>query len=259
MLGTGSHPLPIALVLGISTLSTGLASVGSRASRTASAPAVAAPVPCPSEMQLIDDRFCIDRFEAGTMEIRGASLVPHSPFLPVTGLRVKAVSKKNVIPQGYISRVEAEAACGEAEKRLCSKEEWQTACEGPEHTLFPYGNQRKAGACVDTRRVSPLDVIFRALGPARYQLAPMNDPRLNQLAGTLAPTGSFAECTNAYGVYDMVGNLHEWTAEERGTFRGGYYLDTHINGDGCNYRTIAHPPTYHDYSTGFRCCADRAP
>jgi sulfatase modifying factor 1 len=54
----------------------------------------------------------------------------------------------------------------------------------------------------------------------------------------------------------MVGNLHEWTNDPNGTFQGGYYLDTHQNGDGCGYRTTAHEFTYHDYSTGFRCCAD---
>ena len=35
----------------------------------------------------------------------------------------------------------------------------------------------------------------------------------------------------------MVGNLHEWTNDPNGTFQGGYYLDTHKNGDGCTYRT----------------------
>jgi formylglycine-generating enzyme len=87
-------------------------------------------------------------------------------------------------------------------------------------------------------------------------MAEMNDPRLNQLTETLAPTGSHEGCTNDYGVYDMVGNLHEWTDDPHGTFQGGYYLDTHLNGDGCAYRTVAHAMTYHDYSTGFRCCAD---
>ena len=84
----------------------------------------------------------------------------------------------------------------------------------------------------------------------------MNDPRLNQLDATLAPTGTHDECTNPYGVFDMVGNLHEWTNDPNGTFQGGYYLDTHRNGDGCSYRTVAHEFSYHDYSTGFRCCAD---
>ena len=80
------------------------------------------------------------------------------------------------------------------------------------------------------------------------------------MKGVFAPTGSYKHCRNAYGVYDMVGNLHEWTADvhdgTRGTFRGGYYQDTHLNGDGCSYRTVAHDVSYHDYSTGFRCCAD---
>jgi formylglycine-generating enzyme required for sulfatase activity len=54
----------------------------------------------------------------------------------------------------------------------------------------------------------------------------------------------------------MVGNLHEWTADPNGTFQGGYWLDTSLHGDGCAYRTIAHPFDYRDYSIGFRCCAD---
>ena len=84
----------------------------------------------------------------------------------------------------------------------------------------------------------------------------MNDPQLNQLAGTLAETGSHEACTNDYGVHDMVGNLHEWVDDPKGTFQGGYYLDVTQNGDGCGYRTDAHQAWYHDYSTGFRCCAD---
>jgi formylglycine-generating enzyme required for sulfatase activity len=89
-----------------------------------------------------------------------------------------------------------------------------------------------------------------------YLTGPMNDPRLNQTPRTLAKTGEFARCTNGSGVFDMVGNLHEWVMSPHPTFRGGYYLDTHLNGDGCAYRTTAHAAAYHDYSTGFRCCAE---
>ena len=82
----------------------------------------------------------------------------------------------------------------------------------------------------------------------------MNQPLINQLPDTLLPTGERAECTNAYGVYDMVGNVHEWADD--GAFHGGYYLDTKLNGEGCEYITTAHAKSYYDYSTGFRCCAD---
>ncbi len=212
---------------------------------------------CPADMQLIANSYCIDRYEASTAEVTTEDkVVAHSPFLPVEGLRVKAVSEKNVIPQAYINRNQAQAACAESHKRLCTEREWVTACKGPEHTKYPYGNAHKSGYCVDTNRVSPLMKLFEQLGVARYQFAIMNDPDLNQLPGTLAPTGLFTRCTNDYGVYDMVGNVHEWTADPQGTFRGGFYLDTKLNGSGCDYKTVAHPATYHDYSTGFRCCAD---
>jgi formylglycine-generating enzyme required for sulfatase activity len=84
----------------------------------------------------------------------------------------------------------------------------------------------------------------------------MNDPLLNQQPGTVEPTGNELSCTNAYGVYDMVGNVHEWIDD--GSFRGGYYLDTQQNNEGCDYVTTAHATWYHDYSIGFRCCADAA-
>ena len=92
--------------------------------------------------------------------------------------------------------------------------------------------------------------------PEEWNPLKMNDERLNQLPGSLARTGSHAGCTNEYGVLDMVGNLHEWTSDPDGTFQGGYYLDTKLNGEGCAYKTTAHDVAYHDYSTGFRCCAE---
>ena len=62
------------------------------------------------------------------------------------------------------------------------------------------------------------------------------------------------------GVYDCFGNFHEWgddaaEANGHGRFRGGFYGDAEINGHGCKYVTSAHERAYHDYSTGFRCCA----
>ena len=87
-------------------------------------------------------------------------------------------------------------------------------------------------------------------------MSDLNDARLNQQPDTIAKTGEYADCVNDFGVYDMVGNVHEWTSDTNGTFQGGYFLDTSLHGEGCAYRTIAHGYDYHDYSTGFRCCAD---
>jgi hypothetical protein len=226
---------------------------------------LAADARCPAEMALVDGRVCVDRWEASLVERlttgSGSYERPWSPFLPVDGRehRVRAVSRPGVIPQAYISGKQAALACSASGKRLCAPDEWERACRGPDDTQFPYGQERRAGACNDdVRPVHPVAEVGRMLGLARGRLWKdgMNESIINQLPDTLLPTGQRSACTNGYGVYDMVGNVHEWVDDPAGTFRGGYYMDTTKNGAGCSYRTTAHDFTYHDYSTGFRCCMD---
>lgn len=213
---------------------------------------------CPDGMKLVAGKFCIDLYEAHVVEVSESGKTrPHPYYEPVFHLAVKARSKKGVYPQGYISQKESEAACNEAGKRLCTDKEWVRACRGKKDTQFPYGDEREPRVCNDTKAVSPLNHFFGKLEDSeKYGSEKMNDPRLNQLPGTLTKTGARTKCKTSEGVFDMVGNLHEWTADPAGTFRGGYYLDTTINGDGCGYKTTAHVASYHDYSTGFRCCKD---
>lgn len=210
-------------------------------------------------MASVAGRFCIDRYEASVDVInrRGATVRRHSPFhTPEAGQYIRARTARGRVPQGYISQEDAATACAAAGKRLCSDDEWKTACKGKRPTVYPYGEEHVAGRCNDAA-VSPLRVLHGADNSVRtFGMAAMNDPRLNKMKGTVAPAGRFSRCRNSYGLYDMVGNLHEWTANPRGVFRGGYYLDTSENGKGCDYTTGAHSTKYHDYSTGFRCCSD---
>jgi formylglycine-generating enzyme required for sulfatase activity len=175
---------------------------------------------------------------------------------------VRAVSQAGRIPQGYISGDLAEKACAASGKRLCSPREWRTACKGPERMRYGYSNANEPRRCNDYGR-GPVTLLFgRQFDPGNqkeWTFERMNAPELNQVSGTLSPTGAHPDCTNGFGVYDMVGNLHEWVSDPEGTFQGGYYQDTHINGEGCDYTTKAHNFTYQDYSTGFRCCADATP
>jgi formylglycine-generating enzyme required for sulfatase activity len=198
--------------------------------------------------------YCIDRWEASTVESTSTGERPFSPYESVAGHKVRAVSREGVAPQAYISRNEADAACKASGKRLCTEDEWVHACEGRKPTTFPYGDDRRTGWCNDNGR-PPLQALYSGAGDA-HSWAPMNDPRLNQVPGTLAKTGTHPKCKSTWGAYDMMGNLHEWVAAADGTFLGGYYLDTTLNGDGCHYKTVAHDAVYHDYSTGFRCCAN---
>ncbi|MEZ4300291.1 MAG: SUMF1/EgtB/PvdO family nonheme iron enzyme [Polyangiaceae bacterium] len=219
---------------------------------------------CPAEMALVEDRVCVDRWEATIVERIPGGERAWSPFLAIDGHEssVRAVSRSGVVPQAYISGDQAARACHASGKRLCRADEWEAACRGPSHTTFPYGNERRAGACNDDiRSMHPVAEIAQLLSVKRDDMwrDTMNSPLINQLEGGLLPSGERQFCTNDYGVYDMVGNLHEWIDDPDGTFRGGFYMDTTKNGDGCSYGTQAHDFTYHDYSTGFRCCLSADP
>ncbi|HLK35916.1 MAG TPA: SUMF1/EgtB/PvdO family nonheme iron enzyme [Polyangiaceae bacterium] len=212
---------------------------------------------CPQDMGLVFGAVCVDRYEASVLErAADGTLSPHPSNLPLEpGHVFVARSVAGVLPQAYASAAQGLTACRQAGKRLCAPAEWRAACGGSEGYAFPYGPERVPGRCHDSGANPMLtyhaDTQARGWGPLE-----LNDPRNVELDGTLAKTGAFPECVNDFGLYDMIGNLHEWTADPNGTFQGGYWLDTTLHGDGCAYRTIAHPFDYHDYSTGFRCCAD---
>jgi hypothetical protein len=202
---------------------------------------------CPAGMAHVAT-FCVDRFEA--------SLIGWSPFQRPAGVH-PAASRRGAVPQGYISQVQAGASCAAAGKRLCADAEWLRACQGPTTTTYPYGQTRQPGTCNDARSLHPAVELYGTSDAWIY--SHLDSPCLNQLAHGLDRTGALTGCVTAEGAFDMMGNLHEWTADPAGTFRGGYYVDTVLNGNGCLYATTAHDPSYADYSTGFRCCANAMP
>ena len=73
----------------------------------------------------------------------------------------------------------------------------------------------------------------------------------------LMPTGSFPDCSNVHGVYDLGGNVWEavQTGDHNSHFRGGAY--------NCGDPALAHTCSYDGWAAGtfpnrrgFRCCAD---
>ena len=131
-----------------------LAIVAGNASVTASCaphPAAAprASGPCGDEQVRIE-HFCIDRYEDYVVEVDDQGREkPHSPYDVIGNKRVRARVAKGVVPQAYISQVQARAACAEAGKRLCKPDEYIRACRGPsKKDLYPYGGmQRHTGSC----------------------------------------------------------------------------------------------------------------
>lgn len=235
---------------------------------------------CPNSMVLAGDA-CIDRYEAHLVVFDGSGRPEPYPahLRPPNDVRYAARSAAGIRPQGYISRVEAERACTNAGKRLCTVTEWYGACRGAKRTTYPYGDTFERGRC-NVGKPHLLTLHFGDNARAWKYGEHFNSPHLNQLSGFLEPTGHYAGCASSYGAYDLVGNLHEWVSDSvgaslahklplqdgirrrlranagKGVFMGGFFSTTSEHGRGCDFVTIAHEPKYHDYSTGFRCCSD---
>jgi Sulfatase-modifying factor enzyme 1 len=209
---------------------------------------------CLPGMTRVED-FCVDRYEAIVVALGDDGWTPHSPYAhPDAGATLMALSIEGMVPQGHISQLQAADACMMAGKRLCTDVEWLRACRGPAGTTYPYGDMLEAGRCNEARDCHPVVQLFESSEP--WVWSELGHPCVSQLPEGLAPSGDYSTCTSAEGAMDMMGNLHEWTADPAGTFRGGFYVDTVINGSGCLYATTAHDVAHHDYSTGFRCCGD---
>ncbi|MEZ4374254.1 MAG: SUMF1/EgtB/PvdO family nonheme iron enzyme [Polyangiaceae bacterium] len=209
---------------------------------------------CPDGMARIDTQVCMDRWEAFLVEVSGGVEQSWSPYFNPGSATVAARSAPSAVPQGYISGAQAEQACVESGKRLCTRDEWELGCRGSEARVYPYGFMRVAGACNDYRAVHPVVELFGTTDSWIWN--ELDNPCISQQPDTLALTGSFDQCQTPEGIFDLVGNLHEWIADPAGTFKGGFYVDATTNGAGCGYTTTAHAFSYGDYSTGFRCCSD---
>ena len=262
---------------------TAMASPPPTALATAAPTAAVAPAAdprCPPEMARIG-RFCIDRWEAHLVTPDESGKVHPHNVPPEGGVVYQARSAPGAMPQGYISRDGAKAACEAAGKRLCAWIEWRRACQGPSWSRWPYGNARVAGHCNSGKD----HLLGRLFGedPAKWTEDDFNDPRLGAEPGFLAATGAHPQCVSPEGLYDMVGNLHEWVIDTvstsflrkmkeenmprnaqpgglgNGIFMGGFFGTRSEHGQGCFFTTVAHSPSYHDYSTGFRCCKDAKP
>jgi formylglycine-generating enzyme len=183
-------------------------------------------LPVVSSLPTRQTHFCIDQFEYPN--VRG-----QNPII-------------------VVAYTEAASMCSASGKRLCTESEWTFACEGEEATPYPTGYVRDPDACVLDRNWRPF--TEGALSPRDGDNARVELDRLWQAE----PSGSRPKCKSVFGVYDMTGNVDEWTRTVRregyaSILKGGYWGPVRAR---CRASTRAHDEGFVAYQQGFRCCAD---
>jgi formylglycine-generating enzyme len=143
---------------------------------------------------------------------------------------------------------EAGAICAREGKRLCTEAEWTS---GGEAAPYPYGYQRDPEACV-------IDRSWRAYhGGALFSHdSEKGRAELDHLWQGEA-SGARPGCRSPFGVYDMTGNVDEWTTsivpgERPNILKGGYWGPVRTRR---RPSTRVHGKDFAFYQQGFRCCS----
>ncbi len=147
----------------------------------------------------------------------------------------RACSVGGVLPWANASRQQAREACAAAGGRLCTGAEWEAACGGD---AFPYGEDYDPDACNGGEHDVDPDAPGTQDGPL--------------------PTGALEGCESG-GVFDLSGNLKEWTSDEAdglARVRGGGYESNVPAGLSCMQRDDLRDPEVRGRNLGFRCCRD---
>ncbi|MFT3764102.1 MAG: SUMF1/EgtB/PvdO family nonheme iron enzyme [Minicystis sp.] len=180
------------------------------------------------EGRLLHRRYCMDQFEYPNQE--------------------------GVVPAVMVDWNDARRACAVEGKRLCTTEEWEFACEGPQMWPYPYGIDRDPTAC-NIDRVYTLPEMEAFSDPWKIS---GEVERLDKRV----PSGSRPRCVSPFGVRDMTGNVDEWVENPKGkvddkpyrsTLKGGYWGPIRAR---CRPQTSTHNEWFSFYQVGFRCCKD---
>lgn len=151
----------------------------------------------------------------------------------------RACSVSGQTPSRWMSFNQAEKACQNAGKRLCTENEWVRACSTQLQMAYPYGDTFMPLAC----------------NGAAYG---------DQAGGRMVRlTGSLAGCRSPSGEYDMSGNVWEWTDNgdrsqpDQPVYGGGY--NSGSSSLRCSATQNRHWRDGRDDWIGSRCCVTANP
>ena len=139
-----------------------------------------------------------------------------------------AKNQRALEPIRDVTWSEASSECKRQGKRLCTEDEWEKACKGPELTDYVYGDEYDDQRC-------PASGYF----PPPYKVS------------------QFPLCESGYGVWGLGGGLLEWTGTKQGSnyvVKGGA-IGNEEKGTRCAGRGDR-AANFTQSHIGFRCCAN---
>ncbi|MDD5021367.1 MAG: SUMF1/EgtB/PvdO family nonheme iron enzyme [Endomicrobiaceae bacterium] len=184
----------------------------------------------------------IDKYEV--------SMGEYKKFISQTGHKqlpdwVYEYSPKDNYPVVGIDWYDANAYAKWAGKRLPTQFEWEYIARGKERRLFPWGNALPDGTRANYSDINDTNV--------------WKDKSNNDGYKHTAPVGSYPKGQTPQGIFDMAGNVREWTSSvESGTdkaiVKGGSFSNAYDDLWCADYR-INKKDTL-EPNLGFRCVAD---
>ena len=209
------------------------------------------------------DAFEIDKFEVTTVQFLKFVLATNRP--PLIDWQYDGGNFQETMvnhPVMHVSWFDADAYCKWAGKRLPTSAEWEKAARGEDGRIYPWGNEPAGLSRANFGRTG-------LSGPVRDR------PERLLLYPPIISVDKYENAVSPYGVFQMAGNVAEWTADwydpdyyknapnrnpkgpEKGTqkaFRGGGWIDSTPSVRPAQ-RNGADPNTKMNW-LGFRCARD---
>jgi serine/threonine protein kinase len=169
--------------------------------------------------------FWMDRQEAHTEKAEEPP-PPEDPNAPPPP--APAPDPEELRPLRDMAYAEAEAHCDSKGKRLCTEDEWEKACKGPDNWIYAYDDEFNSKQC------PPSGWKLRAYRVSEFQ-----------------------RCLSGYSIHNLGGGLLEWTSSKEGegyVVKGGA-VGNEQKGTRCAARSVLPPGTKQPH-IGVRCCSN---